>query len=880
MAIDAPRATLFIIILVFFLLSPDNRNASLSQQRSLADQIANERAALQVLNSSNYNGLDTANQRWLNLTGFREGDGFVWDGLPIVQQRARELFNTIIADSALSVKRNGTSDTESQEMQDALRDVPSSMKPFNDHLPMYSNVTSVVRGQWAHSKITKGYPAAHLNLTNLAPEAGYISQQFNRNITGWSGDLRFKLAEQSTDEELDIDSNVVRKIKAEMIIQDETSSGDGWDITMFGVHYVQQGSIVLSTTSEKFAGIFALPHFTLSTEAFELAQGLLSSSLKSVIDEQEISFDAVLNPWTSSPSNPSDSMFPIPHCEFIVYLQQHPSSNSDEEFRNIEEELRYPTGASLSSTPLVKMSALIFSPDCGFILESKGPPEYSPAEGSHLLGQKIEAYIKTAREFVLTFACLVCAEIFLLKRQMNEASTPSTKSRISFYTIAMMALGDGFACMSFLVAGMFIDTLFLPLIATAFLSFLCVSFFGMKFLMDIYTVQAPERQERERERQRARDQRSPTVGQIHPESNSPSNLPMNSNARNAPATPIDTLPLPATAPRSAVNRPATPIILPPDQDLDATAANENVTTTTNTQTPAPTTGTARRELSALYTKFYFLLLSLLFLSLHSTSWPLGLRTAYTNLLSTIYLSLWLPQIHRNIIRNSRFALSFPFITGQSLLRLIPFIYFYAYPDNILYTRPSIPTILCLCGWVWIQVCVLVAQEVVGPRFFVPEGWAPKAYDYHPVLREGDAESGGNMPIGFTEAMGGASVPTSPVATTSSPIAPTKRSDEDKPKTKRQNGDYKRTFDCAICTETFDVPVIPAISPSSDTATATNAPPPPSAIASSSAAAATTIFARRAYMVTPCRHIFHSGCLEGWMRYRLQCPICREGLPSL
>jgi len=33
------------------------------------------------------------------------------------------------------------------------------------------------------------------------------------------------------------------------------------------------------------------------------------------------------------------------------------------------------------------------------------------------------------------------------------------------------------------------------------------------------------------------------------------------------------------------------------------------------------------------------------------------------------------------------------------------------------------------------------------------------------------------------------------------------------------------------------------------------------------------------MVTPCRHVFHSNCLEGWMRFRLQCPNCRYGKSS-
>ncbi|SCU89405.1 LANO_0D04786g1_1 [Lachancea nothofagi CBS 11611] len=35
-----------------------------------------------------------------------------------------------------------------------------------------------------------------------------------------------------------------------------------------------------------------------------------------------------------------------------------------------------------------------------------------------------------------------------------------------------------------------------------------------------------------------------------------------------------------------------------------------------------------------------------------------------------------------------------------------------------------------------------------------------------------------------------------------------------------------------------------------------------------------------YMVTPCGHIFHTQCLENWMSYKLQCPVCRAPLPPL
>ncbi|KAL9100553.1 MAG: hypothetical protein Q9163_004091 [Psora crenata] len=871
MAFDGPRALLFVILFIYIFLSPDRRTASSSRRRDFEQQVLVERAALSVLNASNYNSLDAAGNRWLDIPGFRKVDGYAWNILPKVQERAKEQFDAILfaaptVSKVINTSKGATGKGQQEDERAVSQDALSSMTPFTEPLPMYTNVTGILRGTWARSKVAEWIVPMTPNLTALAPNVTYASQSYDRNVTGRSGDLRVKLAEQSIDHDLGLDARIIRKIKAEMVIKDEISNGDGWDITMFGVHYPQQGGVILSTTSEKFMGVFALPHFTLSARAFELSRRLLSSALKDIIGRQESSFDAALNPWTSSPNNPADSLSPIPHCEFIVYLQQHPHNDPDIIFQDVEDELRYPTGAPIPSVPDLKMSALIFSPDCGFVLESKGPPDYSPAEGLHLVGRKIEAYIRTARNFILFFALLVCAELLLLKRQMNEALTPSTKSRISFYSIAMMALGDGFACTSLLVAAMLIDALFVPLVATAFLSFLCVSFFGMKFLMDIWAVQAPERQERERERQRLRDHRNATAAENRPRPVGLAPTP----APPAPHDPVlsaagaDTLPLPATARRGPDNATATPVILPPDQDLTAAEAEDaavtNAGTATDNQATTTTLGNARREMGALYSKFYFLLLTILFLSLHATSWQTTARSVYCNLISFIYLSFWTPQIYRNVMRNCRKALSWYFVIGESLLRLAPFLYFYVSEDNVLYVKTNPLAILLLSGWVWIQVFVLASQEAVGPRFFVPEGWAPPAYDYHPILREArDGETGSNMPVGFTEAI---TSPTLPVAATStgdtSPTA-TRASQQSKDKN-------KRTFDCAICTETFDVPVV--------------SPPESEGEAKGTAVAATTIFARRAYMVTPCRHIFHSGCLEGWMRYRLQCPICREGLPPL
>lgn len=256
MAIDVPRIILLVFLLFFLFFSPDTRRPTPSQQFEFEHQIQGERHALHVLNTSSYSALDAANQRWLNLTGLRQDDNYAWDLLPKVQNRAREQLLTVL-EASTSVLRSSNASESLNALsngqgsgQDLLQGVLSSMIPFKDPPPVYQNITGNVRGRWSRSKVEEGYSRRTLNLSALAPGYGYSSESFKRNITGWGGDLRFKFDEKSS-KELSTDSGLIREVKADITINDETSSGDGWDITLFGVHYLQQGGMVLSTTSEK-----------------------------------------------------------------------------------------------------------------------------------------------------------------------------------------------------------------------------------------------------------------------------------------------------------------------------------------------------------------------------------------------------------------------------------------------------------------------------------------------------------------------------------------------------------------------------------------------------------------------------------------------------
>ncbi|CAN3371971.1 hypothetical protein DIRU0_B06898 [Diutina rugosa] len=35
-----------------------------------------------------------------------------------------------------------------------------------------------------------------------------------------------------------------------------------------------------------------------------------------------------------------------------------------------------------------------------------------------------------------------------------------------------------------------------------------------------------------------------------------------------------------------------------------------------------------------------------------------------------------------------------------------------------------------------------------------------------------------------------------------------------------------------------------------------------------------------YMVTPCKHMFHTDCLKSWIKLRRRCPVCRRRVPRL
>lgn len=845
------RIVLIIFFLFFIYTSDDQsgRGPGFPTARDyVAERIARSRQALDVLNTTRwqeFNPTTSDDAKYLNLTGFRREDDYAWERLGAWKQR---------------------SESFTQEAKGRWRAGKEGLQG-----DVFDNVTGIVTGRWVRYQedLSGKQRERALNLTEISPGVDWAFRDpefWTRNITGQEGKLMLRVDEKAG---LEVDmgkeessaeeeeegkeraqkpTDVVREVAATVTIQDETSSGDGWDMKVHGMHWPRQGIMLMTTTSEKFAGIFGLPHLTPSIDYYASGQKMLNSSLEKTIETME---NAVWidpsNPWTSSPESQNDATMPVPHCEFLVYVQVHPLKvdltvshgylEQDHIVQEIEKELRFPNGAPIPPVPRLQMSTVLFSPDCGFILESKGPPTFSPTDGEHLVGVKQELWLSSIQNWLEILAVVFFGQILLLKAQSKEASTPSTVGRVSLHTIGMMLMADALMFASLSLLSSTAPNLFPSALLSAFAVFISVAL-GVRFAGAIYNTQEPERREQLRLQQVARAASTPPR---------PNSTPTPTPIITAAGADVTELSSPPAVPNNG------PVLVPSDQDLDteilenATAAAAVLPTTNRrptVQIPEP------NGFGAVYLRFVLGLLLLFFISIMALSWSIPFRTAYTNTLAFIYLSFWIPQIRRNVIRNCRKALLWKFIIGQSVLRLLPFAYFYLKEDNILFAQTDWIAFCVLAGWVWIQIWVLVAQEVLGPRWGLPKGWTEEGWDYHPILKEDNVEAGG-LPIGL-------------VQTPASPTLDRSRTSEDLGSRKKKDGTF-RSVDCAICMQVLEVPVIAA---GEDVSGA------------GAAGGVAGMLARRQYMVTPCRHMFHSTCLEGWMRFRLQCPICRENLPPL
>ncbi|CRK33662.1 hypothetical protein BN1708_019268, partial [Verticillium longisporum] len=115
----------------------------------------------------------------------------------------------------------------------------------------------------------------------MAPEHAWpgVYSSWSRNITGHEGKMVLdmidtgrnvrEMAYELPSDIVDTAGGTVRTAKASLEVEDVHGTGSTWEVRMYGVQWPRTGTILLTTTSEKFDGIFGLPHLAMGPDYFQ-----------------------------------------------------------------------------------------------------------------------------------------------------------------------------------------------------------------------------------------------------------------------------------------------------------------------------------------------------------------------------------------------------------------------------------------------------------------------------------------------------------------------------------------------------------------------------------------------------------------------------------
>ncbi|KAI5962755.1 hypothetical protein KGF57_001407 [Candida theae] len=306
-------------------------------------------------------------------------------------------------------------------------------------------------------------------------------------------------------------------------------------------------------------------------------------------------------------------------------------------------------------------------------------------------------------------------------------------------------------------------------------------------------------------------------------------------------------PAPPESTASPVEEPAEGPLLP--------VANTPTQPPTQPQPQTPEEpNTAWQETSysnSIFASGFTLSIIAMFLIFSSFDWRRKYRIIFEYVCLVLINSYWVPQFLRNTLKNRRNAFTWQFIIGSSVIRVVPIYYFALYRENPLRHRYDPYLCSVVTGWVLLQLVLLVLQYRLGARFWINEKWLPQAYDYHRILSLKDLEEGG--------------ISSDLLASFKQKTSATESNND---------GSSKEFVDCEctcpICMTDVTVPILVKDDSSSEAKKARQ-----NHHHHHHAGAAQT-----EYMITPCHHIFHADCLESWMKYKLQCPVCRTSLPPV
>jgi len=240
----------------------------------------------------------------------------------------------------------------------------------------------------------------------------------------------------------------------------------------------------------------------------------------------------------------------------------------------------------------------------------------------------------------------------------------------------------------------------------------------------------------------------------------------------------------------------------------------------------------RKRLLCLYI-FFYVSLSLMVLNIKEC-----LKNFYLILL--VYIFSWLSQILFSIITNTRPPMSRMYIICLSLSKLYLPIYLKAFEGNIFDLKPSYLKVCLIVMIIIVEIIVLLLQKSFGARTILPKKYRKRGFDYYKdkVNIEMHVSKNPNCVICLESLM----------------VEVDENFNTIQEKKKTKNSCNKIIHLCFLDRVTRKIKRWIDNMEGKTT--------------------------KKKYMITPCDHVFHTVCLEKWMRQKNECPYCKGVLPPI
>ncbi|KAJ1983898.1 hypothetical protein H4R34_000998 [Dimargaris verticillata] len=256
-------------------------------------------------------------------------------------------------------------------------------------------------------------------------------------------------------------------------------------LKLTGFHYRDNGTLYLyGAEARNITQLLQVVKMMPNNATFTQAQNLTSALYPTKRLERLVSRQAEL---FGIDQNGSSSNNQTASCDYEMYMQLRPVPKRIEPsaLADLEEELQSPTGKSTIAMPPLEAHILMYSTECHALWESA--PSTEP-----LVGLKVEVVQARAIRYAALVIVIGFIQVLLTIHQIDYTLTPSSLSKVSFWSVCIQTIMDAYLCIFHLSSAMATETYFLPFMAAGFFTFTLASICEIRYLLAIWKVQQAE----------------------------------------------------------------------------------------------------------------------------------------------------------------------------------------------------------------------------------------------------------------------------------------------------------------------------------------------------------------------------------------------------